>query len=102
MIRVRKGQPALRRGDSQFVDTPSRAILAYVRVLGDDAVLVANNLSSSQETAALDLEQFAGARPLDLFTGERHAVLSGSPFHLELGRYEFRWLLLESCAPNSI
>jgi maltose alpha-D-glucosyltransferase/alpha-amylase len=102
MIRVRKGQPALRRGDSQFVDTPSWAILAYVRVLGDDAVLVANNLSSSQETAALDLEQFAGARPLDLFTGERHAVLSGSPFHLELGRYEFRWLLLESCAPNSI
>jgi maltose alpha-D-glucosyltransferase/alpha-amylase len=101
MIRVRKGQPALRRGDSHFVDTPSRAILAYVRVLGDDAVLVANNLSSNQETAELDVEQFAGARPLDLFTGERHAVLSGSPLHLELGRYEFRWLLLESRAPNS-
>jgi maltose alpha-D-glucosyltransferase/alpha-amylase len=101
MIQVRKGQPALRRGDTRFVDSPNRAILVYERVMGDSAVLVANNLSPSQETTRLDLKEFAGACPLDLFSGERLAVVSDSPLRIDLERYGFRWLLLESCAGTS-
>ena len=57
-----------------------------------------NNLSPKPQDIAIDLAAFAGARPVDLFTGQELPALNG-PLRLALGPYEFRWLRL-SASPN--
>jgi alpha-glucosidase len=62
-LRWRRTQPALRRGEQQFVDTPEPG-LVLVRELADDRVLAAFNLSAAP--VELDLSAVAGMPvPLD-------------------------------------
>jgi maltose alpha-D-glucosyltransferase/alpha-amylase len=100
MIQVRKAHSALGRGEIRFLEDASPAILAYLRIQGNDVILAVNNLSSSLQTAELRLEEFAGAQPVDLFTRYAHPVISDAPFHLELGRFDYRWLRLENQVPT--
>ena len=58
-MRWRHGQPALRRGDIRFLDT-AEPVLAFVRRCGDDALLVAFNLSEREVAIELPL---AGTLP---------------------------------------
>ncbi len=110
MIHVRKAQPALCRGDVQFLEPGSavvserlsqaatdqgrHALLVYLRNYGRDTILAANNLSSQQQVVELDLAAFSGARPIDLLDGAIRAPIGSAPYRLELGRYGYQWLLL--------
>jgi maltose alpha-D-glucosyltransferase/alpha-amylase len=94
MIRVRRAHPALGRGEIQFLELGNRAVLAYVRRYGQETILSVNNLSPEGQRLGLDLTNFAGAEPVDLFTGERQPLLALEPYRLALGRYGYRWLAL--------
>ncbi len=94
MIRIRKAQRALSRGDCRFLTPENRAILAYLRSCGSETVLVANNLSARPQVADLDLEAWTGRRPDDLVGAGRFPPIT-SPLHrLELEGYGYRWLKL--------
>ena len=45
MIAVRKAHPAFGRGELQLLAPAGVAVLAYLRVHGDETILVVNNLS---------------------------------------------------------
>jgi maltose alpha-D-glucosyltransferase/alpha-amylase len=94
MIRIRKSHPALGRGEIRFLDNPQPAVLAYLRSYQDQTLLSVNNLSAATQTASLDLADWAGMRPLDLFDGEEMPPIASAPLRLELARYEYRWLRL--------
>jgi maltose alpha-D-glucosyltransferase/alpha-amylase len=94
MIRVRKAQLALCRGDVDFLDLDNRAVLAYLRRYGGDTVLIVNNLSAEAQLIELDLARLAGQQPADLFTGNRLPAIEQQPYRLALARYEYRWLRL--------
>jgi len=94
MIRVRKAQLALCRGDVQFLELDNRAILAYVRRYEEDTVLIVNNLSASSQSIELDLARLAGQQPIDLFSGTHLPPVEHLPYKFALGRYEYRWLRL--------
>ena len=95
MIRVRKAHPAFGRGDLQVLDAGHPSVLAYLRTLpAGETLLIANNLSEQPRQAALDLADFAGTSPSDLFTGETLPPIATEPYRVLLGRYQYRWLRL--------
>jgi maltose alpha-D-glucosyltransferase/alpha-amylase len=94
MIRIRSAHPALGRGDISFLGPKNRAVLAYLRMHGDETILVVGNLSSQPQGASLDLSDFAGSQPIDLFTQERLPPADSDPYGLALGGYQYRWLRL--------
>ena len=86
--------PAFGRGELQLLKPTGVAVLAYLRAYGDEVVLVVNNLSSEPQQVEIDLAAFAGARPVDLFTGQALAQVTEVPYQVALGRYGYRWLRL--------
>jgi maltose alpha-D-glucosyltransferase/alpha-amylase len=92
MIRIRKAHAALGRGEIHFLEPANRAVLAYLRTYGDEAILVVNNLSSDPQWVELDLGTWAGGQPSDLLTQVTPPALTTMPYRLELGRYDYRWL----------
>jgi maltose alpha-D-glucosyltransferase/alpha-amylase len=94
MIQVRKAHPAFGRGEVQLLESPRRAVLAYTRTYGDETLLVVNNLSPESLSVELELAIWAGAKPIDTFTGEKLSVVADTPYRLELERYGYRWLQL--------
>ncbi len=94
MIRVRRSTQAFGRGTLEFLATPNHRILAYVRELGKDRILIVNNLSNSAQAAELDLSRFKGAVPIEMFGGNPFPRAGDLPYLLTLGPYQFFWFRL--------
>jgi len=62
LISIRAGHPALRYGETITLETGSRSVLAYVRSIGEDHVLVVANLGRADVT---DYELSLAASPLE-------------------------------------
>jgi maltose alpha-D-glucosyltransferase/alpha-amylase len=95
MIRIRKAHPALGRGEIHFLEPDNKAVLAYLRIYGDETILVVNNLFSEPQLVELDLANYANAHLTDLFTGDLLPTLAAAPYRLELDRYGYHWLRVE-------
>jgi maltose alpha-D-glucosyltransferase/alpha-amylase len=93
-IRVRKAHAALGRGEVHFLEAANRAVLAYLRSDGEETILVTNNLSAEEQAVELDLDEYAGCKPVDLVSGEAMPSVTKSPYRIGLARYGFRWLRL--------
>ena len=86
--------PAFGRGELQLLKPAGVAVLAYLRTYGDEVILVVNNLSPEPQQVEIDLAAFAGARPVDLFTGQAMPLVTEEAYRVALGRYDYRWLRL--------
>ena len=85
---------AFGRGTLEFLTSPNHRVLAYVREMGKDRILVVNNLSSSAQAAELDLHRFKGAIPIEMFGGNPFPRVGDLPYLLTLGPYQFFWFRL--------
>jgi maltose alpha-D-glucosyltransferase/alpha-amylase len=94
MISARKKHKSFGRGDCQFLDRDSTAVLAYIRQHKDETILVVNNLSSSPQSAALELAPFSGSCPRDIISRASFPLVADIPYILALDPYQYLWLLL--------
>jgi maltose alpha-D-glucosyltransferase/alpha-amylase len=101
LIALRKRYRAFGRGTLEFVYPENRKVLAFIRQYGDEAILVVANLSRYVQAAALDLSQFRGMVPVELFGRTEFPQVSDHPWFVTLGPYEFYWFALER-APEPI
>lgn len=69
-------------------------MLAFLRTAGKGVLLSVNNLTAEPQTVELDLAALAGRTPVDIFTGEQLAAVTGSPWQLSLPANGYRWLRL--------
>jgi len=99
MLAVRKAHPAFGRGDLRLLAPEDPAVLAYLRIGEDDALLVVNNLSAEPREAVLTLPILDGRQPVDLFTGQALAPVTAS-YRLNLEPYGYRWLALSAPGPT--
>jgi maltose alpha-D-glucosyltransferase/alpha-amylase len=95
MIAVRKSQPALSRGDCDFLPLRNHAVLAVARTHGRDTVLALHNLTGQAQRIGPRLARWQGAAVRDLLKDEALPRVSGRPYRLTLAPYEHRWLRLE-------
>ncbi|HYJ79029.1 MAG TPA: maltose alpha-D-glucosyltransferase [Longimicrobiaceae bacterium] len=94
LIRVRKQHHAFGRGSIEFLEPENPHVLAYLRRLGEDVILVVNNLSGSAQPVRLDLAEFAGRTPVEML-GETHFLpVDPTPYALTLSPYGFFWFSL--------
>jgi maltose alpha-D-glucosyltransferase/alpha-amylase len=94
IIRVRRSTPLFGSGSIEFLYPANHRVLAYVRQLGDETILVVNNLSSSAQAVELDLRRYKGKIPIEMFGRNLFPRVAEAPYLLTLGPYQFYWFRL--------
>jgi maltose alpha-D-glucosyltransferase/alpha-amylase len=95
LIALRRRFAAFGRGSVEFLAPPNARILAFVRQLGDQIVLVVANLSRFTQYTELELSKFKGLLPIELFGKTRFPAIGDAAYPLTLGPHGFYWLELE-------
>jgi len=95
LIGVRNRHRAFGRGSFEVLYPDNRKVLAFLRVLGDEHLLVVANLSRHAQAAELDLAGYRNAVPVELFGGTDFPPVGDLPYFITLGPYAFHWFALE-------
>jgi maltose alpha-D-glucosyltransferase/alpha-amylase len=95
LIALRRRHRVFGRGSIEFLAPDNHRVLAFLRRFGSEQVLVVANLSRSAQFVELDLSEFRGLRPLELFGHTQFPTIGDLPYLLTLGPYDFYWLSLE-------
>jgi maltose alpha-D-glucosyltransferase/alpha-amylase len=91
LIGVRKTAGAFGSGSIEFLYPANHRILAYVRRLGDETILVVNNLSNAAQAVELDLRGYKGNILIEMFGKNIFPRVGELPYLLTLGPYSFYW-----------
>ena len=94
IIRVRRSTPVFGSGSIEFLYPANHRVLAYVRQLADETILVVNNLSSSAQAVELDLRRFKGNILIEMFGRNLFPRVGDGSYLLTMGPYQFYWFRL--------
>jgi maltose alpha-D-glucosyltransferase / alpha-amylase len=95
LISVRKSTLAFGRGSMTFIRPVNRAVLAYVRQLGDEVILCVANLSRSAQATELDLSAWKDRVPLEMLGRTHFPAIGELPYMITLAPYGFYWFQLQ-------
>ncbi len=95
LIALRKQFKAFGRGSLEFLLPSNQRVLAYLRRYEEEIVLVVANLSRFAQPVELDLKQFAGCIPVELFGRTDFPGITDGYYPLTLGPNSFYWFSLE-------
>jgi maltose alpha-D-glucosyltransferase/alpha-amylase len=96
LIQLRRRYPAFSRGSLTMLKAGSRKILAFVRELESERLLVVVNLSRFAQSAELDLSAFEGATLCEMFGNTPFPVIGKDPYPLTMGPHGFFWFSVEN------
>ncbi len=94
IIAVRRSNGVFGRGSIEFLYPANHRILAYLRRLGKETVLVVNNLSGAAQAVELDLKRYKGNILIEMFGNNIFPRVGDLPYLLTLGPYQFYWFRL--------
>jgi maltose alpha-D-glucosyltransferase/alpha-amylase len=94
LIAVRKSTAVFGRGSIEFLYPANHRVLAYLRQLDRETILVVNNLSASAQAVELDLNRFKGNILVEMFGRNVFPRVGDLPYLLTLGPYQFYWFRL--------
>jgi maltose alpha-D-glucosyltransferase/alpha-amylase len=95
VIGMRKRFKAFGRGTIEFLSPNNPKVLAFIRRYEDENILVVINLSRFSQVVGLDLSQYAGFVPEEVFSQNKFPIIKKSPYVLTFGPYDHYWLLLK-------
>jgi len=95
-VALRKRFKAFGRGSLEFLQPKNRKVLAFLRRYQDEVILVVVNLSRAAQQTQLDLSEFQGRVPVELFGRAEFAPISDGQYYFTLGPHAFYWFSLES------
>ncbi|NIR46777.1 MAG: maltose alpha-D-glucosyltransferase [Gemmatimonadetes bacterium] len=95
VLAVRKRYRSFSRGSFEFLHPENRKILAFVRRWEDERLLVVVNLSRFVQAAELDLSEFTGQVPVELFGQTQFPAVTDRPYFVTLGPHAFYWFALQ-------
>jgi maltose alpha-D-glucosyltransferase/alpha-amylase len=82
------------RGSIEFLYPANHRILAYLRKLDRETILVVNNLSGTAQAVELDLRRYKGNILIEMFGNNLFPRVGDLPYLLTLGPYQFYWFRL--------
>jgi maltose alpha-D-glucosyltransferase/alpha-amylase len=91
LVKVRQQFKAFGRGSFEALDPNNRRVLVFLRRYGDEVMLCVNNLSRFAQFVELDLREFAGQVPLELWGKIPFPAIGDLPYLLTLGPHNFLW-----------
>ena len=98
-IALRKAHPVFGLGTYEVLRPANTKIFAHLRRWEDDIVLAVHNVARSAQAVELDLSQFAGHVPEEMFGHSRFPAIGELPYLLTLAPRGYFWFLLR--APES-
>lgn len=93
-ISMRKMYKVFGRGTIEFLMPDNPKILAFIRSFGDEHILVVVNMSRHSQYVELDLPQFEGYIPEEVFSRNQFPFIRDSGYGLTLSSYGYFWFLL--------
>ncbi len=101
LIGVRKKFKAFGRGSIKFLLPENPKIISFVREYGEEKILIVANLSRFCQMVNLNLSEYSGFVPEELFSSNKFPQISNSPYTLTLGPHSFYWFSLEEAPETS-
>jgi maltose alpha-D-glucosyltransferase/alpha-amylase len=98
MLALRRRHPVFGRGSIEFLHPQNPTVLAFLRRSEEETVLVVANLSRHNQYVELDLNQFHGIRPLELFGRTLFPPVRAQPYLLTLGPHSYFWFSMTPVA----
>jgi maltose alpha-D-glucosyltransferase/alpha-amylase len=95
MIALRAQYKVFGRGAIEFIRTPNRKVLTYVRTWGDSRILCVANLSRAVQPVEIPLAAFAGLTPVEMLGRSDFPRIGEQPYLLTLAPYGFYWFELQ-------
>ena len=102
IIALRKRYKAFGRGSIRFFYPDNRKVLAFLREFENERILVVVNLSRMVQHISLDLSEFHGITPVELFGRTEFPTIGEQPFFLTLGPHSFYWFELTPAQAGTI
>ncbi len=100
IIKLRKQHKVFGRGTIQLLYPENRTILAYTRTFEGETVLCVANLSRHPQSVSLDLPDFAGVTPIEMFGLVPFHPITEDKYTLTLSGHSFYWLQLATQKAN--
>jgi maltose alpha-D-glucosyltransferase/alpha-amylase len=94
LIAVRKQFKAFGRGTQRFLETGNRRVLVFLREYEDETILCVNNLSRYAQPVELDLRDYAGRVPVEVWSEQPFPSIGELPYFFTLGPHNFLWFRL--------
>ena len=95
LVGVRKKYCAFGRGTFEPLNPNNRRVLVFLRRYRDEVLLCVNNLSRFAQFVELDLREFNGWVPLELWGDTCFPPIGELPYLLTLGPHNFLWFRLQ-------
>jgi maltose alpha-D-glucosyltransferase/alpha-amylase len=96
LVSVRKKFRAFGRGTFEALDPNNRRVFVFIRRYRDEVILCVNNLSRFAQYVELNLAEFRGCVPLELWGEIPFPPVGDLPYLLTLGPHNFYWFRLVS------
>ena len=96
IISMRKRFKAFSRGDMKFLNLDNPKVLAFTRSYGDEIILVIVNLSRYAQPAEIDLHEYKGMTPVEVFSQNSFPMVKEDvPYFFTLSPYAYDWYELK-------
>jgi len=82
------------RGTIEFLLPQNPRVLVFLRNFGDETLLCVFNLSRSAQFVELNLSDYRGRTPVELFAETRFPMIGDLPYLLTVGPHGFYWFRL--------
>ncbi|WP_349261018.1 maltose alpha-D-glucosyltransferase [Baekduia sp.] len=94
-IALRKEHPVFGLGDYRPLHPDNQRIFAHLRTYADDVIMCVHNVARSAQAVELDLSEFEGRYPVEMFGRSRFPRIGELPYLLTLAPRGFFWFVLE-------
>jgi len=91
---VRREFKAFGRGTWEPLHPDNRRVLVFLRRYKDELILCVNNLSRFAQFVELDLREFHGMIPVELYSKNSFPPIGELPYLLTMGPHNFLWFRL--------
>jgi len=98
LLAVRGSTQVFGRGRFTMLHPGNRKVLAYVRELGDEAILCVANVSRVAQPVELELAPWKGRVPVEMLGRNSFPPVTDLPYSLTLAGYGFFWFRLATDA----
>lgn len=101
LINMRKKYKPFSRGDMKFINIENPKVLAFTRSYEDEIILVVVNLSRYTQSAQLELLDYKGFFPVEVFSRNKFpAIKEDGNYFFTLGPHDHHWFRLEKTYPE--
>jgi maltose alpha-D-glucosyltransferase/alpha-amylase len=101
LVALRQRHRAFGRGSLEVLQPDNRKVFAFIRRFENEAILCVFNLARHVQCVELDLSEFRGAAPIELFGSLQFPAIGELPYFITLGPHGFYWFSLECEPPES-